>query len=156
MTLNAILSFVRQLIPFYLAVDGIVFAMMLYQQFASNATRDWPSVPGKVLTSKVVYKTSSNRSTRPAVTYTYTVAGKTYQGETIRPGWIKSSGQKYAEKIVRRYPKGAEVTVCANPENPSKACLERYSLAQAPEWKWLIPNLLLPLIVWVGYLLMGK
>jgi hypothetical protein len=147
MTLAAILSFVRQLIPYYLAFDGLVFAMMLYQEFASNATLDWSSVPGKMLTSKVVYKSGANRYTSPAVTYAYEVAGKAYQGETILPGWIKGSGPKVAQRIVARYPKGAQVTVHYDPADPSKACLERYSLAQAQEWKWLIPNLLLPLFV---------
>jgi hypothetical protein len=147
MSTEAILSFIRQLIPFYLAFDGLVLAMLIYQQFASNATRDWSSVPGKVLASKVLYKSGTRRSTSPAVTYTYEVAGKAYKGETILPGWIKSSGQKYAQKIVARYPKGEEVTVFYNPKDLSQACLERYSLAQAPEWKWLIPNLILPVMV---------
>jgi hypothetical protein len=143
------LSFVRQLIPFFLAFDGIVLAMMLYRQSASHATRSWSPVTGRVLTSKVVRKSGTNRYTSPAVTYEYEAAGKAYRGETILPGWIKNSGPRSAQRIVARYPKGAQVTVYYDPADPAKACLERYVLTQAQEWKWLLPNILLPLIVYL-------
>jgi hypothetical protein len=152
MNIDATASFIRQLFFFYLAFDSIVIAMLLYQQSASKATRDWSSVTGRVLTSKVVPKSSSNRSTTPAVTYTYEVAGKIYKGETILPGWIQRSSPEYARKIVARYPKGANVTVYYNPKKPSEACLERYSMAKAQEWKWLIGGvLMLPLVAFLVY-----
>lgn len=157
MNINAA-SFIRQLFFFYLAFDGIVFALMLYQVFASSVTRSWPTTMGRVLSSKVSQNNNDVKyGVTPEVTYTYEVDGKKHKSESILRGGISSRGRKYSEEVVARYPKGAEVTVYYNPQNPSEACLERYSLAKAPEWKWLAAGALtLPLVAVLVYLSMGR
>jgi len=147
MNIDTIISFLQRIIPFCLAFDALFIGLMIYRQIASNATRDWLSAPGKILSSRVSYKKSGTRNTFPWVTYAYEVDGKPYQCETVAPGVISTFGAKYARKIVARYPSGSNVTVYYNPKDPAQAFLERYAIAQAEEWKWLILPNLLPLIV---------
>lgn len=158
MNISSTTSFIRSLFFFYLAFDGIVFALMLYQAFASSATRSWPTATGRVLASKVSQKNNDVKyGSTPDVTYAYEIDGKKYKGKTILRGGISSRGRKYSTQVVARYPKDAEVTVYYNPQNPSETCLERYSLVNAPEWKWLATGMLtLPLVAVLVYLRMGR
>lgn len=158
MNISSTASFIRSLFFFYLAFDGIVFALMLYQVFASSVTRSWPTTTGRVLASKVSQKNNDVKyGPTPDVTYAYEIDGKKYKGKTILRGGISSRGRKYSQEVVARYPKGAEVTVYYNPQNPSEACLEQYSLTKAPEWKWLAAGTLtLPLVAVLVYLSMGR
>jgi hypothetical protein len=123
----------------YLGFNLFVIGSIMYKTFVSNSTRAWPTVPGRVLSSRVSYD-RSNRETDgfPYVTYSYEVNGKTYQDANIVPGELYTGSQTYAEKIVARYPKGAAVTVYYNPKNPSSAFLEKYSATDAHDWGLLI------------------
>jgi hypothetical protein len=148
MNADAIISFILLAIPFYLAFNVFVIGIMLYMQSASKAALNWPSVQGKILSSRVHYTSSYSKSSpSPWVEYTYEVDGKKYKSMTIARGGMVSS-QTLAEDIVARYPKGADVTVYYDPGNPSKACLEKKPPGQAQMRGWLVlGNLMMPLIV---------
>jgi hypothetical protein len=134
-----------------------MIGVMLYKQSMTNAAKDWPSAPGKILGSRISYSNSTNKmNPSPWVTYAYDVNGKTYEGSVILPGWISESGREYSEAIVARYPRCTEVTVYFNPRNPEQACLEKYSLYQTKDWAILIAgNLLMPFVVLLYKLFSG-
>ena len=151
-------SFIRQLFFFYLLFDGIIFALMIYQELASNATRFWHSASGRIVSSKVSRKNNDVRyGASPEIAYTYEVNGQIYKGRTVTRGGISSRGRRFSENVVARYPKGADATVYYNPSNPSESCLERYSMAHAPEWKWIaMGTVTLPLVAVIVYLSMRQ
>ena len=158
MTMEATASFIRKLFFFYLMFDGIVFALMIYQQLASNATRTWLSASGRIVSSRVSHKNNDVRyGPSPEITYTYEVNGKSHKGDVITRGGISSRGRKFSEAVVARYPKDSAVTVFYNPKKPSESCLERYSMAHAPEWKWIVAGtLILPFVALLAYLNLGR
>lgn len=101
--------------------------------------RNWPTVPGIIMSSKVVKtdrletNTLPNRKGMvsrivylPTVAYNYTVEGRKYHSNKVFL-WMDAEDfhkPKNAKKIVDRYPVGKEVTVYYNPENIGEAILE--------------------------------
>jgi hypothetical protein len=146
---NTIISFIVQAILFYLVFNVFVIGIMIYMQNASKAALNWPSVQGKIKSSRIHYRSSySKAEPTPWVEYTYDVGGKTYKSMTISPDGMQTNNQQQAEEIVARYPKGADISVYYNPSNPSKACLEKKPLGLAQLWGVLIfGNLAMPFIV---------
>jgi hypothetical protein len=150
MDTTTIISFILQTILFYLVFNVFVVGIMIYRQNASKAALNWPSVQGKIKSSRVhrrdIYSTGGDG--HPWVEYTYDVNGKTYKSMTISVGGLIMDDQKQAENMVARYPKGADVPVYYNPSDPSKACLEKKPVGQAQLWGALIVgNLAMPFIV---------
>ena len=149
MNTDTIISFIVQAILFYLVFNVFVIGIMIYMQSASKAALNWPSVQGKIKSSRVHYTSIySKNDPTPWVEYTYDVDGKTYKSMSISPDGMVTNDQQQAENIVARYPKGADVTVYYNPSNPSKACLEKKPVGQTQLWGLLIlGNLVMPFIV---------
>ena len=149
MNTATITSFILQAILFYLVFNVFVIGFMLYRQSVSKAALSWPSVQGKIKSSKIHYDSSySKADPTPWVEYTYDVDGKTYKSMNISPDGIVTNSQQLADDLMARYPKGAEVTVYYNPSNPSKACLEKAPVGQSSLWFALIVgNLAMPFIV---------
>jgi hypothetical protein len=148
MNTSLIISFIQRAILFYLAFNACVIGLILYARAASNAARAWPSVPGKIQSSRIHYQSSRSKSSpSPWVEYVYEVNGVTHKSMTISPG-LAVSDQSFAEAMVSRYPSGAEVTVNYNPRNPQNACLEKAPLALGQLWGVLIMgNLFMPFLV---------
>jgi len=146
---DTIISFIVQAILFYLVFNVFVIGIMIYMQNASKAALNWPSVPGKIKSSRIHYTSSYSKSSpSPWVEYAYEVDGKTYKSMTISPDGMLTNDQQQAENIVARYPKGTDVSVYYNPSNPSKACLEKKPLGQAQlRGVLILGNLAMPLIV---------
>jgi hypothetical protein len=131
MNTDEIISFLKQLILWMFLFDLLMVGLVIYLQVAANAVKDWPSVPGKVTSSRVSYDSSSSENGAvPFVTYTYEVQGKTYKENRISPGILTVAGETSAEKVVALYPKGKEVSVYYNPKNPAEAYLEKSSQRQ--------------------------
>lgn len=93
----------------------------LWMRKQGLASRNWPSVQGEILTSRVDDHTLENL--RPEIVYGYTAQGQTFKG--TRVGYSGYSVSRAAlEQIVARYPVSSQVTVYYNPQNPSQAVLE--------------------------------
>lgn len=108
-------------------MGAIWMGYYFHQQDA--ASRDWPSVAGTVLRSKIE-KTRSTTGTgagkrtvtkySPYVQYTYRVDGRSYRSSRIAYGQL----EKPASRTVDRYAEGKRVKVYYNPEKPERSVLE--------------------------------
>ena len=85
----------------------------------------WTPVNGKITRSFVHEDTDGDGSTYEAeLEYTYHYHGINYIGDRIAPLTLWSSVLWTAESFTRKYPRGREVTVYANPSNPGESVLE--------------------------------
>ncbi|MBI5295809.1 MAG: DUF3592 domain-containing protein [Chloroflexi bacterium] len=145
-----LISYFQQAILWMILFSLFMFGIIIYLRIASNAVKNWPSVPGKVTTSRVSYESSTDKTNAtPFIAYTYDVDGKTYKEGSISPSILTVSDKINAEKVVARYPRGSVVTVCYNPKNPSQAVLEKNSQAQIGGMYGILifGNLLIPIVV---------
>ena len=118
-----------------LLVDGILLGIILYTRSKVAKASSWPSTMGTVTFSTVERRSSGDGTTNyPVVHYTYQVMGQMLQGSKVMPG--PETGGTGAEKVVNRYPAGAQVMVYYDPDNPSDAVLER-SMPGFIKWLWV-------------------
>jgi len=117
--------------------DAIFLGIIFFTRRKVAQAASWPSTMGNVIMSTLERRSSSEGGYTyyPVVHYTYQVMGQTLQGHKIMPG--PAIGGTGAEKVVARYPMGAQVMVYYNPENPSEALLER-STPGYIKWLWII------------------
>jgi len=115
---------------------GVVKSLALRDRLRETA--HWVSVPGRVYASRVVQEESydpgldigdpGQRTTiyRPEVRFEYRVADREYASKQFQVGDpMQLSWPDAAEKIVRSFPEGREVTVYYDPADPNRAVLER-------------------------------
>ena len=119
---------------FALVFGGFGLIMLLTYISAlmrAAASRNWPSVEGRIDSShvgRVVSSRGRRNSTsnyKPEIKYTYSVTGNAYEGSHIGFGVPILGWQSSAERVVARYPTGATRTVYYNQQNPAQAVLER-------------------------------
>lgn len=130
--------------PRYMGVIGILAGLSFFFFLTGELRsilecRNWPTVPGVIISSKVVETDRMETNTRPGgkgmisrfvylptVAYNYTVEGKKYLSNKVFL-WMDAEDfhkPKNAWEIVDRYPVGKEVTVYYNPDNIGEAVLE--------------------------------
>ncbi|MBN8552698.1 MAG: DUF3592 domain-containing protein [Caulobacterales bacterium] len=85
-----------------------------------EAAQSWTEVPAIIQTARLqkVGKTSS----APSLTYTYSVAGRTYTGKRLQFGGLNMTRQE-AEEVLAAYPEGATTTVRYDPQRHDFAVL---------------------------------
>ncbi|MBT3200647.1 MAG: DUF3592 domain-containing protein [Phycisphaerales bacterium] len=115
------------------AAVGIGIAIVGVNMLAkANASSAWPSVKGKIVASDVKKSTSSRKRSkgrrkstkyRAIIKYEYTVAETKHTGNQVSFGG-SSTSMSAAKAVASRYPKGADVDVYYDPENPDEAVLE--------------------------------
>ena len=98
-------------------------------------THAWPATPGTILKANVIEQIQTNNDQPfteyyPDITYQYTVGDKTYEASRVQAGPQRTIGSDGADKLRYRYPKGTDVTVYYNPQNPQQAVLERTSYTE--------------------------
>lgn len=124
--------------PFTALAAGIgllTLLLALAMQREAWAARDWPSVPGEILSAEseayLDWTTSGGRDVmrtffRPVIVYIYTVNRQEYTSDRVsfggQAGW---SSSRFFRRTLEQYPPGRLVTVYFNPRNPSEAVLER-------------------------------
>lgn len=115
--------------------DAIILGIIFFTRRKVAQASSWPSTIGTVLISTVQAEHNSDGeySYYPVVQYTYQVMGQTHQGNRIMPGLVV--GGSGANKVVARYPMGAQVTVYYDPDKPSDAVLER-GMPGHIKWLW--------------------
>ena len=91
----------------------------------AEATKDWPTVQGKIVTSEV-RPGEADASSRPLVRFQYAIRGTIYRSEQYRQDSVGRAMKKAAaEELVKRYPVGATVQVHYDPANPVNSVLEQ-------------------------------
>ncbi len=118
-------------------VDAIFLGIILFTRRKVTKASTWPSTLGTVTESRIQMRSNSEggRTSYPLVRYTYQVMERSYQSQKVVPGMdVGGSG---AQKVVARYPVGAQVMVYYNPEDPSEALLER-GMPGHIKWLWII------------------
>jgi len=116
-----------------LAAAGLVVGIVgINELTGADASASWPSVKGRVIVSQVKRGISSRgagrnrrRSTSHTarIVYDYAVSGRKHIARRVSFG-ATSAKASAARAMVRRYPKGAEVTVYYDPDDPDRAVLE--------------------------------
>jgi hypothetical protein len=101
--------------------------------FEANASKSWPTVPGKIISSSVDSKSGDKGGTtyHAEVLYEYRAGGQTQSSHDVAFGAYGSSDPSHARSIVNKYPAGSDITVHYSPSNPSKAVLETGISGQA-------------------------
>ena len=127
-------------------LPGYVYAMLLaplalilfaaiYKSLQVRAAREWPSTPGKVVTSNSQVRDVRILDDRREddyrleprnfanIVYQYTVRGQTLSNNRVSLG--EDRGNFEVAETIARYPVGTDVTVFYNPLHPHEAVLER-------------------------------
>ncbi len=92
----------------------------------ANASKSWPTVSGKVVSSTVLLQHSSKGSDtyQADVLYAYTAGGQDRSSRQIAFGSFGSGDPSHARKIVSKYPAGQAVTVHYSLADPNFSVLE--------------------------------
>jgi Protein of unknown function (DUF3592) len=113
------------------AAGIVLVAFGGYEIKGSRESGNWPSAQGTISSSSVSKRTtrdSNNRTKKtyyPKVGYHYQVDGRKYISHRIAFGTGETGGsEKWARKIVNKYPVGKTVTVYYNPQDPNYGVLE--------------------------------
>lgn len=88
----------------------------------AKASSHWPSVPGRVTSSKTVFITGRHGSTGADIRYTYSVGASRLNGSRLEVVSY-SANTSYASDAVAAFPEGAEVPVYYDPAHPEKSVL---------------------------------
>ena len=138
--MDSITSWLVWLILPYILFNLFVVGVIIYSRMAADAVKNWPSVPGTIVSSRLARSHSYDTGSAPFafVNYKYEVGGKAYKSVTVAPGGAVND-EEVAKAIVARYPARADATVYYNPKNPANAFLEKNSTAQQSLfWRILI------------------
>jgi len=120
--------FVSTVFPSIFVLVGLTLVLIyLPDLLNANASKNWPTTKGKVVKSEVGSTASDSRNRGnffPIVNYQFSVDGTSYTGEKVIFGLDNSWNATRAREVIKRYPKGADVTVYYTPEKPETCLLE--------------------------------
>lgn len=111
-------------LPMVVMVGAMIVNAVLKVRRASS----WAQAPGRIVRSQMAVRRPPEGNeigtvvNVPAVTYSFSVGGVTYQGTRVSLGNISG---KYAQEALARYPVGKTVAVFYDPADPGDCVLER-------------------------------
>lgn len=111
----------------FAVIGSVILAWTAVNVAYAHLSRRWPRVTGTVIVSDLQRSKDSDGgySYRPEVSYRYSVHGEEFIASRTRFGdRLELNFSAPAARIVRRYPVGAVVLVCYNPDDPADAVLE--------------------------------
>ncbi len=116
-----------------IVLGSVLLAAMIYQFGRADDSQSWLETEGSIASERIVRQKVGEGSRRswtylPKVMYTYWVDGQRYTGTkyTIGAGIEGFPSEFQARKFLQtNYPKGANVTVYYNPDQPGDAVLLR-------------------------------
>ena len=89
-------------------------------------SKSWEEVPCRIVSSRVESHSSSDGTTYSVeITYTYNWRGRSYTSDRYHFADMSSGGRTGKERVVSRYPAGAERVCYVDPDHPSEAILSR-------------------------------
>ena len=119
---------------------GVVFLVFGGNELRQGSkTKNWPAVPGRILSSKVQSGHSSSKGSIHQsraegrtdyivkVRYTYEVDGHAFEGSRLRFGNRMYDSRSRAQKERERYPPGKKIEVFHDPESPQSSVLVKGS-----------------------------
>jgi hypothetical protein len=96
-----------------------------WNQARARASIGWPTVAGKVERSEVEYGAGRYGGYfRLAISYLYVVGDREYEGRRVRFGSPRFSRKEFADRFAEKFPKGAEIAVYYDPNDPVTAVLD--------------------------------
>jgi len=136
------------------AVVGTPFVLIARRVFArDHLAAQWPRAPGVITDSSMSSRSARRRDDHGNdieytaysfdVHYTYTVAGRTLQGDRVERERFETD-QGGAQRVIDRYPRGRQIEVLYDPNDPTFALLnlpgERPSFGgqdlRTPDERW--------------------
>jgi hypothetical protein len=90
----------------------------------ARASASWPSVPGRVTSSRSVMIVGRHGSSGPDVRYTYAVGTNRFSGSRLEVVTY-SSNTSYASDAVAAFQEGSDVPVYYDPAHPERSVLRR-------------------------------
>lgn len=141
----------------FLIIGSVLLVIALSSRIESDLSREWPEVPGVVLSAIMQeyahLETEIGRAEHtyePIVTYQYSVNGHPFTNHRISVG-LSRFNYSTAERILKRYPAGTAVHVHYNPQDPQESVLETI----AARSKWMIALSVLCLAIGGFIILLG-
>ena len=111
----------------FMIIGGVTFFLWgLPPLKYANESKNWPSVPGKIIQSDIdTWRKDGKSHYRANVVYTYMVDSKTLTSSKVTVGDPPSTSNMLAAKAVQEeYPVGSEVLVYYDPEVPASSALK--------------------------------
>ena len=110
---------------FFCAGWGMFWGLFIYPLTKSREARNWPVHPCHIELSEVEeHHDDDGSSYSPKIRYTYALDGKDFVSERYTFTSM-SSGRRWAEKIVERFPAGRDSVCYYDPNDPAMSVLER-------------------------------
>jgi Protein of unknown function (DUF3592) len=100
-------------------VPGVLVMLRMLRRARSEP--GWIRIPGAVLESRIL---NTAEGYLPTIRYEYNFEGDRHENSMFKSLVTASSSRSSSERVIRRYPAGANVTVYVNPNNPSDSVLE--------------------------------
>ncbi len=140
------------LIPFSLIFGvvgaGILWFMFLVPVMGVMGAKNWPSVPCRIVSSKVHTSRDSDGTTyRPDISFSYSYKGQTHTSDSYSFGGKVSSGYNWAQGRVSQYPAGSNAICYVNPSYPQEAVIDRGFTGEVFFGLMGVPFLAFPLIM---------
>lgn len=108
----------------FIAVGVGIFGYGAYSWSLANRAGQWPTTPGRIVSSDFVVDSDSDGVTyRARLTYAYDAGGGEITGEKIAFGYAGSSSRQFHRDIYDALPVGAQVAVRYDPADPARAVL---------------------------------
>jgi hypothetical protein len=95
--------------------------VILHKLRNAQSESSWIRIPGVVLESCI---RNSSEGYVPTIRYEYNFEGDRLENDMFKSVLISSSSRIPSERVISRYPVGANVTVYVNPQNPTDSVLE--------------------------------
>ena len=111
----------------FILAGGIVAGFGVRNILNAHESRNWPHTDGTIVYSEVERRSGSKggSSYSPGIKFQYSIQGQKYEGDIVAFGMKSvSAGRGFAERFVKKYPKGKDVRVFYNPSEVSKSVLE--------------------------------
>lgn len=123
-----------------MVVVGLIITALGMQEIQKAiVSKQWPSVQGTIITSKVTPMNSgqSGYSYKPDITYKFKINETEIDGNKLRFGEKSYPKSGTAQGIVKKFQPGEEYPVYYDPKDPSNAILQPGIHGSA----WLIPGI---------------
>lgn len=119
------------MIVLFMILVGVPLVIFARNAYKATATKRWPSVEGRVVSSEVTsHRSLDSDGTHttiyePKIDYEYTISGQPYRSQQVSYGAVDGASMEgFAEGIVSKYPAGSSARVFYDPHKPGEAVLE--------------------------------
>jgi len=118
---------------------GLLFAYfslpLLFEQiqvwWLAQKSREWPSTPGFIQNSEIIFEGIRSPRSQPKICYTYLVNGTQYQGSRINFSFARVFYRTKAAEALAHFPLYSTVTVFYDPDQPEQSTLEQRHTGRA-------------------------